>query len=67
MWCRRPGSNRHGPFGPWDFKSQASAYSATPALVEDATRCWLIVKRKPEKSLQPSVFTVQLREIEMDG
>ncbi len=33
-WCRRPGSNRYGPCGPWDFKSQASAYSATPALVE---------------------------------
>ena len=32
-WCRRPGSNRYGPFGPWDFKSQASAYSATPARV----------------------------------
>ena len=33
IWCRRPGSNRHGPFGPWDFKSQASAYSATPACM----------------------------------
>ena len=30
-WCRRPGSNRYGPCGPWDFKSQASANSATPA------------------------------------
>ena len=21
-WCRRPGSNRYGPCGPWDFKSK---------------------------------------------
>jgi len=30
-WCRRPGSNRYGPFGPQDFKSCAYACFATPA------------------------------------
>ncbi len=31
QWCRRPGSNRHGPFGPRDFKSLVSTNSTTPA------------------------------------
>ena len=31
VWCRRPGSNRYGTFVPPDFKSDASACSATPA------------------------------------
>ena len=31
MWCRWPGSNRHGNFFPQDFKSWASANSATSA------------------------------------
>ena len=31
MWCRRPGSNRHEGLVSPDFKSGASAYSATPA------------------------------------
>ncbi len=30
-WCRRPESNRYDRFGPQDFKSCASASSATPA------------------------------------
>ena len=30
-WCRWPGSNRYGYFYPRDFKSRASACSATPA------------------------------------
>ena len=30
-WCRTPGSNRYGKLIPQDFKSWASAYSATPA------------------------------------
>ena len=30
-WYGRPGSNRHGPYGPTDFKSGASTSSATPA------------------------------------
>ena len=30
-WCRRPGSNRYGIIVPQDFKSWASASSATPA------------------------------------
>ena len=30
-WCRTPGSNRYGMLLPRDFKSRASAYSATPA------------------------------------
>ncbi len=32
-WCRRPESNRHGPYEPRDFKSLASTNSATPALL----------------------------------
>ena len=35
--CRRPGSNRHGCCHPWDFKSQASANSATPAVIHFRT------------------------------
>ena len=31
-WCRGRGSDPHGPLGPQDFKSCASASSATPAL-----------------------------------
>jgi hypothetical protein len=31
FWCPRPGSNRHGRHRPTDFKSVASAYSATRA------------------------------------
>ena len=31
VWCRRPGSNRYGRKVPRDFKSRASASSATPA------------------------------------
>lgn len=30
-WCREPDSNRHGSHEPGDFKSPASANSATPA------------------------------------
>ena len=39
-WCRGRGSNPHGPLGPQDFKSCASASSATPALTgaEDGIR-----------------------------
>ena len=33
LWYRRPGSNRYDPLGSPDFKSGASAYSATPAYV----------------------------------
>jgi hypothetical protein len=33
-WCRGPDSNRHGSYLPQDFKSCASANSATPA------GCW---------------------------
>ena len=32
LWCRRPGSNRHGCRHPRDFKSRASANFATPAI-----------------------------------
>ena len=32
--CRRPESNRYGRLGPQDFKSCASASSATPATTE---------------------------------
>ena len=51
--CRRPGSNRHGYYYPRDFKSRASANSATAAYVtifdrDKATfaeckrsKCWL--------------------------
>ena len=31
FWCRKPGSNRYGKLIPRDFKSRASASSATPA------------------------------------
>ncbi len=31
-YCRRPGSNRYGYYYPRDFKSRASASSATPAF-----------------------------------
>ena len=31
VWCRRPESNRYGNYFPRDFKSRASASSATPA------------------------------------
>ena len=31
LWCRGPESNRYGDFSPRDFKSLASASSATPA------------------------------------
>ena len=31
IWCRKPGSNRYGRNLPRDFKSRASANSATPA------------------------------------
>ena len=31
IWCPRPGSNRHGNLFPQDFKSWASANSATSA------------------------------------
>ena len=40
-WCRGPESNRYGCFQPTDFKSVASACSATPAwvtIVEAAPR-----------------------------
>lgn len=33
LWCREPDSNRHGSYEPGDFKSPASANSATPAGV----------------------------------
>ena len=37
--CRRPGSNRHGYYYPRDFKSRASANSATAAnVVRSVTR-----------------------------
>ena len=32
-FCRRPGSNRYGYFYPRDFKSRASASSATTAHI----------------------------------
>jgi hypothetical protein len=32
LWCRGPESNRYGLLGPQDFKSCASASSATPAF-----------------------------------
>jgi hypothetical protein len=35
IWCRRPDLNRYGPFEPRDFKSLASACSATPARLLD--------------------------------
>ena len=34
IWCRGRGTIPHGPFGPQDFKSCASASSATPAFGE---------------------------------
>src|SRR5690606_35575199 len=37
-WCRGPESNRHGDHSPQDFKSCASASSATPAFLERKTR-----------------------------
>ena len=37
-WCRGPESNRHGDHSPQDFKSCASASSATPAYLERKTR-----------------------------
>ena len=37
-WCRGPESNRHGDHSPQDFKSCASASSATPAHLERKTR-----------------------------
>ena len=39
-WCRGPESNRHGDHSPQDFKSCASASSATPAFfgAEDEVR-----------------------------
>ena len=33
VWCRWPGSNRYGNFFPRDFKSRASASSATSAYL----------------------------------
>ena len=41
-WCRGPESNRYGSHLPQDFKSCASASSATPALVG----CRLFLERK---------------------
>ena len=38
FWCRGPESNRYGCFQPTDFKSVASASSATPAV----SNCWLM-------------------------
>ena len=40
-WCRRPGSNRYGYHYPQDFKSWASANSATPAGKKLAPRVGL--------------------------
>ena len=37
FWCRGPESNRYGCFQPRDFKSRASASSATSAEVMEAT------------------------------
>ena len=34
-FCRRPGSNRYGYFYPRDFKSRASASSATTAHINN--------------------------------
>lgn len=34
MWCSHPESNRDGLYGPRDFKSLASTYSAMAAGVE---------------------------------
>ena len=36
FWCRGPESNRYGCFQPRDFKSRASASSATPAATNGA-------------------------------
>src|SRR3954466_7804649 len=36
-WCRGPESNRYGSHLPQDFKSCASASSATPAIMERKT------------------------------
>jgi hypothetical protein len=38
MLCRGRGSNPHAPFGTRDFKSRASASSATPACGERTNR-----------------------------
>ena len=52
LWCRRPGSNRHGCRHPRDFKSRASANFATPA-----SACFIVsaplhkVKDEPPPSL----------------
>ena len=35
LWCRWPGSNRYGIFIPRDFKSRASANSATSAFTTE--------------------------------
>ena len=45
-WCRRRGSNPHGPFGPTVFKTVTSAGSTTSARdsVED-TRAWTAIRR----------------------
>ena len=44
FWCRRPESNRYDRWGSQDFKSCASACSATPATLEAAPRFELGVK-----------------------
>ena len=45
-WCPEPDSNRHGPFGPTDFKSVASTYSAIRAVHRNGTVTgWETVQR----------------------
>ena len=41
-WCRGRGSNPHAPFGTRDFKSRASASSATPACNGINSLRWLL-------------------------
>ena len=49
-WYRRPGSNRYGYYYPRDFKSRASAYSATPAQSN------LIKIMAPRVGLEPTTY-----------
>ena len=46
-WCRESESNRYGVWPPQDFKSCASASSATPALSELLLRCTDFILLQP--------------------
>ncbi len=52
MWCRGRGSNPHAPFGARDFKSRASANSATPALLGSNTGLLLCFYHSQQHTVQ---------------